>query len=83
MSDFGMDLGQIPAATPTGQVTANAIGQEAGSRSSSFSGGASLAYGELVGDGQLAVQLGLGGRGAHVPIDRHGRTLIVNIYTIP
>ncbi|CAM9283265.1 unnamed protein product, partial [Hapterophycus canaliculatus] len=59
MSDFGMDLGQVSAATPTGQATANAIGQEAGSRSSSFSGGASLAFGDLVGDGQLAVQLGL------------------------
>ncbi|CAM9739944.1 unnamed protein product [Scytosiphon promiscuus] len=67
MSDFGVDLGQVPAATPTSQAAANAIGQEAGSRSSSFSGGASLAYGDLVGDGQLAVQLGLGGRGAHIP----------------
>lgn len=81
MSDFGMDLGQVPAATPTGQTTANAMGQEAGSRSSSFSGGVPPAFGELVGDGQLAAQLGLGGRGAHIPIDRHDRLLLLFCHT--
>ncbi|CAM9093821.1 unnamed protein product [Ectocarpus fasciculatus] len=59
MSDFGMDLGQSSASH--GQATVN--------RSRSFSGGTSLLFGERVGDGQLAAQLGLSGRGRHSSTD--------------
>lgn len=60
MGDFGMDLGQSSASH--GQATVN--------RSRSFSGGTSLLFGERVGDGQLAAQLGLSGRGRHSSTDR-------------
>lgn len=60
MSDFGMDLGQSSASH--GQATVN--------RSRSFSAGTSLLFGERVGDGQLAAQLGLSGRGRHSSTDR-------------
>ncbi|CBJ30692.1 conserved unknown protein [Ectocarpus siliculosus] len=59
MSDFGMDLGQSSASH--GQATVN--------RSRSFSAGTSLLFGERVGDGQLAAQLGLSGRGHHSSTD--------------
>lgn len=66
MSDFGMDLGQSSASH--GQATVN--------RSRSFSGGTSLLFGERVGDGQLAAQLGLSGRGRHSSTDRCSTLLL-------